>query len=157
MGILDDVVINAKSAAQTVGKMAGQFVDMSKLRINISELNGEISKRYQELGQFIYEAKKAGTADEAELQDKIAGIDDLYAQFAVVSAQLAAIQNKVTCPACGKQMPLESMFCSHCGMKLEKPQPVAEPAEAPAEEPAEAPVEEPAEEPVETPEENTEE
>ena len=38
MGIFDDVVVNAKSAAQTVGKMAGQFVDMSKLRINMSEL-----------------------------------------------------------------------------------------------------------------------
>ena len=145
MGILDDVVINAKSAAQTVGKMAGQFVDMSKLRINISELNGEINKRYQELGQFIYEAKKAGTADEAELADKIAGIDDLYAQFAVVSAQLAAIQNKVTCPACGKQMPQDSMFCSHCGMKLEKVQPAEEPTEAPAEEPVEAPAEAPEE------------
>lgn len=31
MGILDDVVVNAKSAAQTVGRMAGQFVDMSKI------------------------------------------------------------------------------------------------------------------------------
>ena len=153
MGILDDVVINAKSAAQTVGKMAGQFVDMSKLRINISELNGEINKRYQELGQFIYEAKKAGTADEAELADKIAGIDDLYAQFAVVSAQLAAIQNKVTCPACGKQMPQDSMFCSHCGMKLEKVQP----AEEPVEEAVEAPAEEPVEAPAEAPEEKTEE
>ena len=152
MGILDDVVINAKSAAQTVGKMAGQFVDMSKLRINISELNGEINKRYQELGQFIYEAKKAGTADEAELADKIAGIDDLYAQFSVVSAQLAAMQNKITCPACGKQMPQDSMFCSHCGMKLEKPQPAA-----PVKEPAAEPVEAPAEEPAETPEEKTEE
>ena len=30
----------------------------------LSELNGEINRRYQELGQFIYEAKKAGTADE---------------------------------------------------------------------------------------------
>ena len=88
MGILDDVVINAKSAAQTVGKMAGQFVDMSKLRINLSELNGEISRRYQELGQFIYEAKKAGSADEAELEEKVAGIDDLYTQLTAVSAQL---------------------------------------------------------------------
>lgn len=149
MGILDDVVINAKSAAQTVGKMAGQFVDMSKLRINISELNGEINKRYQELGQFIYAAKKAGSADEAELQDKIAGIDDLYAQFAVVSAQLAAMQNKVTCPACGTQMPQDSMFCSRCGMKLSKaPEAAKEPEAAPAEE---APAEETA------PEEKTEE
>ena len=118
MGIFDDVVVNAKSAAQTVGKMAGQFVDMSKLRINMSELNGEITKRYQELGRFIYEAKKAGSADEAELADQIAGIDDLY----------ASMQNKVTCPACGKKMPTDSLFCSHCGAKLENAP--AEPEEA---------------------------
>lgn len=103
MGIFDDVVVNAKSAAQTVGKMAGQFVDMSKLRINMAELNGEITKRYQELGRFIYEAKKAGSADEAELANQIAGIDDLYAQLSAVSAQYASMQDKVTCPACGNE------------------------------------------------------
>ena len=108
MGIFDDVVVNAKSAAQTVGKMAGQFVDMSKLRINMAELNGEITKRYQGLGRFIYEAKKAGSADEAELADQIAGIDDLYAQLSAVSAQYASMQDKVTCPACGKKMPKQS-------------------------------------------------
>lgn len=30
MGILDDVVINAKSAAEAVGKKAGQIMDVSK-------------------------------------------------------------------------------------------------------------------------------
>ena len=139
MGILDDVVINAKSAAQTVGKMAGQFVDMSKLRINLSEL-----------GQFIYEAKKAGSADEAELEEKVAGIDDLYTQLTAVSAQLSALQNKVTCPCCGKQMEMEATFCSHCGMKLGADAAPAAP-EAPAEAPAEAAAEET---PAEKPEEN---
>ena len=145
MGILDDVVVNAKSAAQTGGKMAGQFVDMSKLRINLSELNGEINRRYQELGQFIYEAKKAGTADETELDEKIAGLDDLYAQLAAVSAQLAALQNKVTCPCCGKQMEIDATFCSHCGMKLTKDEAPAEEPAAQPEQPAEAPEQAPAE------------
>ena len=99
-----------------------------KLRINMAELNGEITKRYQELGRFIYEAKKAGSADEAELANQIAGIDDLYAQLSAVSAQYASMQDKVTCPACGKKMPTDSMFCSHCGAKLENAP--AEPEEA---------------------------
>ena len=145
MGILDDVVVNAKTAAQTVGKMTGQFEDMSKLRINLSVLNGEINRRYQELGQFIYEAKKAGTADETELDEKIAGLDDLYAQFTAVSAQLAALQNKVTCPCCGKQMEIDATFCSHCGMKLTKDEAPAEEPAAQPEQPAEAPEQAPAE------------
>lgn len=155
MGILDDVVTNAKSAAQTVGKVAGQFVDMSKLRLNLAELNGEINKRYQELGQFVYEAKKAGNADETELAEKLAVLDELYAQFSAVSAQLAALQNKVSCPACGKQMDVDSMFCSHCGAKLNETK-AAPVEEAPAEE---APVveETPAEETAEAAETASEE
>ena len=146
MGIFDDVITNAKSAAHTVGKVAGQFVDMSKLRLNLAELNGEINKRYQELGQFIYEAKKAGEADEVELAEKIAVLDELYAQFGAVSAQLATLQNKVTCPSCGKKLDMGAMFCSHCGMRLADipAEPVVE--EVPAEE---APVETPAEETAE--------
>ena len=46
MGILDDVVINAKTAAEAVGKKAGQIVDVSKLRFNVAELNAEIRKHY---------------------------------------------------------------------------------------------------------------
>ena len=34
MGLLEDVVINAKSAVTVVGKKAGQIVDISKLRIS---------------------------------------------------------------------------------------------------------------------------
>lgn len=144
MGIFDDVVTNAKSAAQTVGKVAGQFVDMSKLRLNLAELNGEINKRYQELGQFIYEAKKAGNADEMELEEKIAVLDELYAQFGAVSAQLNALQNKIVCPSCGKRLDTGAMFCSHCGVKLTETK--AEPAvEQPKAETEEAPVEETAE------------
>lgn len=143
MGIFDDVVTNAKSAAQTVGKVAGQFVDMSKLRLNLVELNSEINKRYKELGQFVYEGEKAGCVCETEKAEKLAALDELYAQFGVVSAQLAALQKKVVCPACGKQVDIDSMFCNHCGMKLDE-------AKAKAAKPEEAPVEEAVEEtPVE--------
>ena len=72
MGILDDVVINVKSAAEFVGNKAGQIVDISKLRINISELNNEITKRYTELGQYIYDVKKNGEVNEEIVAEKIA-------------------------------------------------------------------------------------
>ncbi len=118
MGILDDVVINAKSAAEAVGKKAGQIVDASKLRISKAELNSEISKRYEALGQYVYETCREKLAEDAEAVGKMAEIDDLKVQHAAVSKELVDKQNKVVCPNCGKQSPIAAQFCSNCGAKL---------------------------------------
>ena len=120
MGILDDVVINVKSAAEFVGNKAGQIVDISKLRINISELNNEITKRYTELGQYIYDVKKNGEVNEEIVTEKIAEIDEFTAQLSAVVQEMGAMQNKVPCPVCGKQCQAETAYCSFCGAKLTK-------------------------------------
>ncbi len=118
MGILDDVVINAKSAAEAVGKKAGQIVDASKLRINAAELNAEISKRYEALGQYVFESCREKLAEDAEAVGKMAEIDELKAQHAAVRKELNDKQNKVVCPNCGKQSPNSVQYCSNCGTKL---------------------------------------
>lgn len=118
MGILDDVVINAKSAAEAVGKKAGQIVDVSKLRINAAELNAEIGKRYEALGRYVYEACRQNLAEDAEAVGKMAEIDELEAQKATVAKELTDKQNKVACPNCGKQSNVGTQFCSTCGTKL---------------------------------------
>lgn len=118
MGILDDVVINAKSAAEAVGKKAGQIVDVSKLRINVAELNAEISKRYEALGEYVYESCRETLAEDAEAVGKMAEIDELVNQRSAVAKELTDKQNKVVCPTCGKQSPIAASYCSNCGTKL---------------------------------------
>ena len=51
MGLLDDVMVNVKSAANSVGKKTNEIVDYSKLRFTASGLNNEIRKKYQTLGE----------------------------------------------------------------------------------------------------------
>ena len=70
MGIFDDVVINAKSAAEAVGRKAGQIVDVSKLRIGAAEVNAEITKRYESLGQYVYENCRNSIAADPEALGK---------------------------------------------------------------------------------------
>lgn len=118
MGILDDVVINAKSAAEAVSKKAGQIVDASKLRINAAELSAEISKRFEALGQYVYESCRESLAADAEVVGKMAEIDELKAQHETVTKAISDKQNKVICPNCGKQSPNNVQFCSNCGTKL---------------------------------------
>ena len=118
MGILDDVVINAKTAAEVVGKKAGQIVDVSKLRINVAELNAELSKRFEALGNYVYENCRESLAEDAEAVGKMAEIDELMSQRDVLTKELVDKQNKVVCPVCGKQSSTTALYCSNCGTKL---------------------------------------
>ena len=77
MGLLEDVVINAKSAVTVVSEKAGKIVDISKLRINAAELNNEINKRYESLGRVVYDAKKTDNSAEELITECVAAIDDL--------------------------------------------------------------------------------
>lgn len=137
MGLFDDVVINAKSAAEAVGKKAGQLVDASKLRFGVAELNAELSKRYEALGQYVYENCREALSD-PELVGKFAELDELKLQHAALTKELTDKQNKVVCPTCGKQSANSVRFCSNCGTQLvtDPAAPVVEETPAPAEEPA---------------------
>lgn len=118
MGLFEDVVVNAKSAVDVVGKKASQIVDVSKLRINAADLNNEISKRFESLGRVIYDAKKTEN-DSSELVDEcIAAIDDLYEQLDAVNEQISAIRSKTVCRICGEENPADAAFCNKCGNKL---------------------------------------
>lgn len=119
MGILDDVVVNAKSAAEAVSKKAGQLMDASKLRISAAELNAKIGEGYEALGQYAYENCRALFAGDPEAVGKMAELDELKAQAAAIAKELNDKQNKVVCPVCGKQSPNTALFCANCGAKLE--------------------------------------
>jgi len=135
MGILDDVVINAKSVAEAVGRKAGKLVDVSKLHVAAAEVNAEITKRYQMLGQYVYENSREALTSDPEAMGQMAGLDELQAQLAAVNKELNDKQNKTVCPACGKQCSNTDIFCSVCGAKLNnEPAPVED---APAEKPSE--------------------
>lgn len=139
MGILDDVVVNAKSAAEAVGRKAGQLVDASKLRITIAELNTEIRRCYEALGQYVAENCGEVLAGDEEAAAQLAVLEELKGQLAAVTRELGGKQNKVICPVCGKASPQSAAFCAACGTKLQSEEPQEE---APAEEPAETKEEE---------------
>ena len=75
MGVWEDVVLNAKTAVNAVGKKAGEMVDISKLRLSATEITREISNQFEEIGRMVYEAKKEekpkgiATFDEITFED----------------------------------------------------------------------------------------
>lgn len=118
MGVFEEVVFNAKTAAATVGKKAGRLVDISKLRLNATELSNEISKRYEALGRVVYDAFKEGQDVSGLVDECVVSIDALYKRLDEVNEKINTLQKKTSCPICGAQNAEGALFCSHCGTKL---------------------------------------
>lgn len=124
MGFIDDVVVNAKSAAEKVGKTAGKIVDVSKLKIGIAETKANINENFEALGKHVYENARALFASDAEAAAKMVEIDTLKASLDALSQDLMDKQSKIACPSCSKLSPVGVAFCSECGTKLAKEEPV---------------------------------
>lgn len=122
MGVLEDVVINAKSAAETVGKEAGRLVDISRLRFNAADLQKEVSKKYEILGRIVYDSFKSGNSDNTGFKEHIESIDQLYQQIDEVNEKINALRKKASCPNCGFDNDEKAAFCSRCGAKLNQEQ-----------------------------------
>lgn len=119
-GFFDDIVVNAKSAANTVGKKANQIKDYSKLKYSESGIKAEIAKKKQELGNYIYNCSKTGDIDKIVMQGFVAEIDELEENLQITREMLTVAKNKVTCKYCKAENDRESVFCCKCGSKLDK-------------------------------------
>ncbi len=119
MGVFEDVILNAKTAVNAVGKKAGEMVDISKLRLSATEITREISNQFEEIGRMIYEAKKAETNPDESIAAKTAVIDELYEQLDAVHDKLDELKKSVKCETCGTRCAKGTVYCPKCGVKLD--------------------------------------
>lgn len=138
MGMFDDVVINAKAAANAISKKAGNLCDISKLKYNASNIKGEIYKKCQELGELMYQSKYSAPVPQEKIDALLAEIKTLHSDLDSVNELLATAKNLIICPACGSIISSDSVFCCKCGIKIE-PQDKEESSEKAQEEPAAQP------------------
>ena len=152
--ILDDVVVNAKTAASAVSKKAAFVYDASKHKITAAEMRGEINKKLKELGKYTYKARVYNMDMDEQINDVITEIKELKENLDIINAHLDEITNQKKCPQCEAKIPKNSVYCNICGTKLEEAEEDAgaddTADEAPAEKAAEEAVEEAAEAPAET-------
>lgn len=118
MSILDDVLVNAKSAAEVVGKKAENIYDISRLKFTANGLNNEIGKKMQELGQLAYTDLKDNESAPQAVKEKIDEITGLYDELASVTRLISQTKNKQICAQCGRENLKESVYCNICGSKL---------------------------------------
>lgn len=118
MGIFEDVLLNARTAVDTVGKKAGKVIDISKLKIAAADIRSEISRKYEILGRISYEEAVNGTGYEKNKEDVIKKIKELKEQLETVNEMIAGARQKIKCSSCGEYNIKGAVFCNKCGEKL---------------------------------------
>ncbi len=118
MGIFEDVLLNAKAVVGTVGKKAGEVVDISKLKLAAADLKSELSQKYQLLGRITFEEMTTGK-DYSKNKEEIAGkIRELKEHLESVNDMIAVSKKKIKCGFCGAYNSKGAVFCNNCGEKL---------------------------------------
>lgn len=125
MGTFEDVLSKAKSVAETAGKKTSEFVEVTKLKMEMSDTEREISSTLEGLGRLVYDSRKAGEDSAAMIEECIAKIDDQYAKLDTLRSKVLEYSDQVRCRACGTINTDDSLFCKKCGSKLQEEEPKA--------------------------------
>ncbi len=118
MSILEDVLLNARSAVDSVGKKAGKVIDMSKLIMAAADIKAELSKKYEILGRVTFEAQTKGKDYSKSVAEIVEKISQLQAELASVNEMIANSKNRPKCTNCGSYNAKGAVFCNKCGAKL---------------------------------------
>jgi len=110
-----DVSGKAQAAAQTAAKKTGEVAESAKLNITLKTEQQKLGRLFASLGKLYYEK-----AEEAQLAAQVMEIDEQKKIIEDLKVVIAEQKGKILCPACGKEIDGDSLFCSGCGAKQEQ-------------------------------------
>lgn len=126
MAFLERIGKRLTDAGQNVAQQTKNFADVAQLNSTIADKEKKVSQLYLSIGQAYYEKHQNDTANEE--QQKIDEINVLQAEIFQCREKIKQIKGVVKCPSCGADVPANAAFCNACGAKVERQEPVPEPA-----------------------------
>lgn len=118
MELFDNLKERITKTTKVAIRKSNDLVEVTKLKMAVSDLETEINGMMRHIGEVLYEAYKTGNESYGALEEECELIDAKYAQIADLTERMANIKNAKTCPNCKKEMEKTAQFCSACGEKF---------------------------------------
>ncbi len=118
MGTFDDVMENARNAAQAAGKKIGETADITKLKLQAVSIRGDMKRIYESLGKDMYKMIKNGKLAKDGYEAETEKLDELSNQLSMTLKLIDKAKGSIKCPVCGQSCSHDSIYCKKCGSKL---------------------------------------
>ncbi len=119
MDIFDNIVNGTLNAANTVSKTTRNIVEISRLRLNAAELNGEILKKYEALGRLVYESHMDSTDVSDMVSECVENINEAYRRLDEVNEKIATTMKRRRCTSCSAVNSNDALYCNRCGKRMD--------------------------------------
>lgn len=120
MSGFDDFKGMAKDVTQAVGRRSSELVEVSKLKINASQLKNMIRNKYEKLGRDVYEAVRSHNENLDFIIDYVDEIYESKSELRTINNKINTILGNKPCPNCKKVNKKNVRFCADCGQELEE-------------------------------------
>lgn len=109
----------SSEVANTLGKKSEEMVTITKLKMKINKLEGNIERKKMELGDLVYSLYIKNIDDKNDIIVICEEIKEIEEEIQQSKEKINAITPKPkTCPNCGAEVSNNVNFCSQCGTKI---------------------------------------
>ena len=77
MATFEDVLVKAKTMAETAGKKTGELVDQVRLKMDVAQTEKELATAFEGLGRLVYGAHRSGEDIASLVEECAVRIDEL--------------------------------------------------------------------------------
>lgn len=118
MEMFDKFAEKAKEIAGAASKKTEATVEISRLKLRLSQTDSQLKSTFERIGTLVYEESQ-GFADNADLTEIcIKEASNLEREKKELLQKISLLKDKRVCPKCKSENPSDKKYCSECGSKL---------------------------------------
>ena len=114
----EDVISKAKSVAEAAGKKTSDFIEVTKLKLEIAETEKEMASVFEGMGRLIYDAKKTGEDAGSLVDDCILKADECQSKIDRLRRKVDEFKHSVRCENCDTANADDAIYCKKCGQRI---------------------------------------
>lgn len=118
MDIIEKIINNVEKTAKTVVQKSNDVVEITKLKMAISNAEAEAEELIADVGRLVYEAYKSGEGNPELVEEKCEQIEALKKDIEEKRNLFAKLRNLKRCNECEYENEAEAVYCCKCGSKL---------------------------------------